>query len=134
MKRRHLGWAALLCLSFLLTGCELVFQAGTGLSGRAFDEYMKSIKPYINYWEKDGMTQEQRELDSKNCRVGGVSPGGIYQSEFDKARQAGETENATYTRLYHEWQRCMIKKDYRFTGKCYADDEISRASPACGAP
>lgn len=30
-------------------------------------------------------------------------------------------------------ERCMINKGYRFTGECY-DNEISRASPACGAP
>ena len=60
MKR--LLWGVL-CLSFLLTGCELLFQAGTGLSGQAREDYIKSIKAYGAYWVKPGMTTESWRQD-----------------------------------------------------------------------
>lgn len=131
MKRCHLGWAAL-CLSFLLAGCELVFQAGTGLSGQAREEYLKSIKPYIAYWEKEGMTEEGWQADSVRCRSGGVTGRGIYKPDFDKARLTGETENAAYNRLLPDWERCMLGAGYRYTGDCSSD--YMKARPLCGAP
>ena len=92
------------------------------------------IKPYIEYWNRAVTTPEARGQDSANCGGGsGDDPPGFGPRRIKEARRSGETENETYRRLFHDWERCMLKTGYRFTGPCY-DNEISRASPACGAP
>lgn len=126
MKR----WILLCTISFfgfVISGCINIEPA---LSGKAYEEYVKSIRPYIEYWEKYGVTREDRARDNLTCRAGGVTAGGIYKPEFDKARLPGEKEHETYSRLFDDWQRCMLKKGYRFTGPCY-DNEVGRTSPAC---
>ena len=126
MKRLHLLWAVP-CLIFLLTGCGIE----PALSGKARDEYVKSIKPYLQYWEKEGMTVEGRRDDWVEC--GGSSDGSFspYIGLLNKERRPEEKDrSAAHYRLDNELQRCMLKKVYRYTGKCY-DNEISRASPAC---
>lgn len=111
----------------LLTGCLNIEPA---LSGKAYRDYQNSIRPYIEYWKEPGMSEESREQDNLYCRAGGVTAGGVYKPEFEQARHPSESENETYSRLLHEWQRCMLKKGYQFTGKCY-DNEIGRAAPGC---
>ena len=127
MKRCHLGWAAL-CLGFLLTGCELVFQAGPGLSGQAREDYLKSIKPYIAYWQKEGMTEESRLRDWMAC---GGHPDGGFRLDRNK-RLPSESSDEFRTRLEFEFQRCMLRSGYRYTGDC--SSEYMKARPLCGAP
>jgi len=113
MKRRHLLWAVP-CLSFLLMGCGTQVP----LSGRAFDEYMKSIKPYLQYWDKPGMTPEGRRQDSVGCGAGDSDyVPGFGKTKIKAAQRPGETNNETDARLLHDWERCMIAKGYRFTGE-----------------
>ena len=126
MKRQVL-LLSLSFISFLLAGCLNIEPA---LSGKARGDYLKSIKPYIEYWEKPGRTTGLRHRDSLACRAGGVTAEGIYRPDFDRARTSRETEHETYDRLFEDWQRCMIAKGYHFTGKCY-DNEVGRSSPAC---
>ncbi|MCM8566980.1 hypothetical protein [Thauera linaloolentis] len=121
--------ASLLSLSLVLSGC-LYGQCLNGPCALERKAYLKSIRPYIEYWEKSGMTVDSRHRDSVDCRAGGVTAAGIYRPEFDKARLSDEKEHETYNRLFRDWQRCMVAKYYRFTGKCY-DNEIGRTSPAC---
>lgn len=149
MKRLYF-LLVVLCLEFLFTGCG----TQVALSGKARDEYVKSVS--IEYgnplrkWDKPGMTPEGRRQDAFDCGGGrGVvspesacwsSPKGcpdvsddvpvFGKNKIKASQQPGETENATETRLRHEWQRCMLSHGYRYTGKCY-DNEIGRASPAC---
>jgi hypothetical protein len=118
MKRRHLGWTAL-CLSFLLAGCELVFQAGTGLSGQAREDYLKSIKPYGEYWVKEGMTVEGRREDSWACGAARTTHGAshvVFSDEQEKAeRRPEEKDNfAARERLSRAWVECMKTKGYRY--------------------
>lgn len=87
-------------------------------------------KPYIEHWEKEGMTAESRRQDSASCGGGHSDRPGFGAQTVKAAQRPGETDNETYTRLSHDWQRCMIKQGYRFVGKCY-DNEIGRAAPAC---
>lgn len=94
--------------------------------------YKPDIKPYITYWEKEGMTENVRQEDSVSCRSGGVTPGGIYKPDFDKALLPGETESEAYNRLIIDWQRCMIRGGYHYTGNCFSD--WAKTRPACGAP
>jgi hypothetical protein len=129
MKQRMCLWMALF-LSFLLSGCGTL--SPFVMSGQAREDYLKSIKPYLQKWDKAGMTIEGRREDSKECGGSGDSSDrtGIGPTRIKAAHRPGETEGETYTRLFHDWERCLIKKSYRFTDKCY-DNKISWASPAC---
>lgn len=122
---------SLLCISALLTGCGIE----PALSGKARGEYLRSIKPFIEWWDKPGMTAEARRRDSFDCG-GGASEThapSFSKEQLNAVRLAGDRNDfAPSTRLFHEWERCMLRKGYRFTGKCY-DNEVSRTSPACGA-
>lgn len=119
----------ILVSSALLSGCGIggFWMNGDPSAG-------KNIKPYIEKWDKPGMTPDSRDQDSASCGGGGVSHApGFSQKKINEERRPRERENSVYARLFYNWERCMIKKGYRFTGECY-DNEISRASPACGAP
>ena len=108
MKRLHLSWAVL-CLSVLLTGCGTQVP----LSGKAFDEYMRSIKPYLQYWDKPGMTVEGRREDSKACGGPRSDYTGFGPTTTKAAQRPGETERQTETRLMQDWVGCMKQKGYR---------------------
>lgn len=115
--------------SALLSGCGIggFWMNGDPSAG-------KNIKPYIEKWDKPGMTPDSRDQDAASCGGGsGSHAPGFSQKKINEERRPGEKENSAYARLFYNWERCMIKKGYRFTGECY-DNEISRASPACGAP
>ncbi|MEJ7029227.1 hypothetical protein, partial [Ralstonia solanacearum] len=103
----------------------------------ALDSWMTCVsdsKPYIEKWDKPGMTSDTRDQDSANCGGGsGSHAPGFSQKRINEEKRPGEKESSAYARLFYNWERCMIKKGYRFTGECY-NNEISRASPACGAP
>jgi len=90
-------------------------------------------KPYLDFFEKQGITVEERRHDSADCGGGNSDSPGFSQSRIKSVQKSEETEQQARSRLHHEWERCMLKKGYRYTGKCY-DNEISRASPVCGAP
>lgn len=109
MKKRMVLWAAVF-LGLLLSGCGTQVP----LSGRAFDEYMKSIKPYLQYWEKPGMTVEGRRVDSKECGGLNDSIQFIGTQVVKAAHLPGETENQTETRLRQDWVACMREKGYRY--------------------
>jgi hypothetical protein len=79
------------------------------------------------------MTPEKRRQDSADCGGGASDSPGFNEKKVEKARRPGETWLKAYGRLFDDWDRCMLKKGYRFTGKCY-DNEVSKAKPACGAP
>jgi hypothetical protein len=36
-------------------------------------------------------------------------------------------------RLDYNWERCMLSKEYQYTGKCNPNDSYSNGRPACGA-
>lgn len=116
-----------LVLSLLLAGCGI---GGYSMTGMVLEKDLKSIKPYIAYWTKDGMTIEERREDSVNC---GSIRGRLDEVVFSKEQIAaahlpGETSTATYHRLRFDWQRCMLKNGYRFTGDCrveFPDSPVS---------
>lgn len=90
-------------------------------------------KPYLENWNKPAITSDGKMQDSKSC--GGSNRGPDFSTEqLNAVRQKGDKNDfAARGRLFHDWERCMLKKGYRYTGMCY-DNEISRVSPACGAP
>ena len=122
MKRRANCWATLSLISLTLAGC-----AGPGLTtGR--DAYLKSIKPYLAYWQKEWMTEEGRLKDWVAC-------GGNERGTFSwkvKQQLPDETDDAARTRQNFAFQRCMIRSDYHYTGDC--SSKYMRSRPLCGAP
>jgi hypothetical protein len=126
MKNR-VSRLAIFALSFIVSGCGI---GGMWMNGNPFPN---PVKPYLEYWEKPGWTAETRMQSSADCGGGYSDRPGPSQKQIKEAKKNGETEGQTYVRLFKEWERCMVKKGYRYTGECY-DNEISRASPACGAP
>lgn len=126
-----------MCASVALTACTVgngrICGPQTPIAYCDKEAYQELAhpKPYLQYWEKEGMTAESRRQDSVRCGAADTDHIlGFGQNKIKAAQRPGETNNETDTRLLHDWQRCMIKQGYRFTGKCY-DNEISRASPAC---
>ena len=105
MKRQICLWTAL-CLSVLLPGCGTQVP----LSGKAFDEYMRSIKPALHYWEKPAMTLEGKQADWVKC--GGRLDGGYTPD----ARLPGETDDfAAARRKGQRLGACIEMKGYRFS-------------------
>ncbi|WP_250888301.1 hypothetical protein [Ralstonia solanacearum] len=108
-----------------LTGCGIggFWMNGDPSAG-------KNLKPYLEEWEKPSATPETRRQDSASCGGGDSNHAPLFTATEIKAEQRpGEKENFAYSRLHHNWQRCMLAKGYRYTGKCY-----SQSSPGCGAP
>lgn len=104
-----------LCLSFLLTGCGTQVP----LSGKAYDDYIKSIKPYSEYWVREGLTVEGRREDSWACGAARTVHGAshvIFSDEQEKAeRRPEEKDNfAARRRLSQAWVECMKAKGYRY--------------------
>lgn len=110
MKRTYFLWMAL-CLSIFISGCMF---GELGMYGKEREDYLKSIKPYLQYWDKPGMTPEGRRGDSKECGAGNTDYVGFLGSPSLKTLQRpGETERQTETRLMHDWVGCMKQKGYR---------------------
>ena len=118
----------LLFISALLTGCGIE----PALSGKAYEDYVKSIKHYIEWWDKPGMTVEGRRQDWMEC--GGTSEGDFRPParKFEEMTRLGVTESIAYTRLESDMQRCIINKGYHYTGSCSGGS--MKPLPACGAP
>ena len=108
MKRRANCWATLSLISLTLAGC-----AGPGLTtGR--DAYLKSIKPYLAYWQKEGMTEEGRRRDSLEC--GGLNDSIQFMGTrvLKAVQRPGETDGETENRLRQDWVACMRGKGYQW--------------------
>lgn len=116
-----------LCFSFTLGGCGI---GGMWMNGNPFPT---PVKPYLEYWEKPGMTVDSRIQASASCGGGQSNRPEPSQQKVKASQQNGENHGQTYARLFNDWERCMIKNGYSFKGECY-DNEISRSKPACGAP
>ncbi len=83
------------------------------------DTYQRLMhpKPYLQEWEKGGITEESRRLESINCGAGDTDHVG-FTKKVPSTLHPGTTDNETdYERLF-EWERCMITKGYRYMGDC----------------
>lgn len=116
---------------FLIAMSAIV--ASSGCSVGFVPTNLKPAKANLEYWDKLGMTQESRLKDAADCGGGYTIYTGFSQETIRVAQLPGETERGTRSRLLHDWERCILNKGYRFTGTCY-DNDVSKASPACGAP
>ena len=117
----------LLFLAISLSGC-LYGQCLDGPCALERERIIKSIKPYIAYWEKAGMTEEERRQDWVVC--GGQKNGSFAWDSRKKIPD--ETDDDARTRLQFEFQRCMLRAGYHYTGNCTS--EYMKSRPLCGAP
>lgn len=75
-------------------------------------------KPYVEFWEKAGISADQRSIDWVAC-------GGASNGDFSPAigRVKGEmrpgehNSNAAHERLQEKLERCMDGKGYEYMGK-----------------
>ena len=121
MTKRNYLMAILVVFSTL--GCSLGFVP----------TILNPPKHTLEYWEKAGMTLENRLADGAQCGGGHTVVTGFSPEMLEAARRPEETTQQARTRLFYDWQRCMLRKGYHSTQPCY-DSQISRSSPACGAP
>ena len=122
--KRFMQLNAVLWLSILLTGCGI----GLGLFPYAVNH---NIKPYLLYWEKEGITSSARQSDSRECGST-LLPTAPHQDDITFISKDTKYDEAAYDRARLAWQRCMIKKGYRYNGDC--SSEVAKSRPACGAP
>jgi hypothetical protein len=96
----------------LISGCELLCQAGTGTCGMSREEAQKLLHPktYGEYWVKPGISKENWRLDWVDC--GGMKDGG-YSSDAPSGSSTAvlitSSENKT-----NELTSCMQLKGYEF--------------------
>jgi hypothetical protein len=105
----NFGIAMFLCLS--LVGCLGIEPA---LSGRAYDEYVRSIKKYIESWDKPGMTIKERQQDWIQC--GGDSDGNFspHVEQIQERMSHGRSRGDAWEKLRSELHECMNKNGYTF--------------------
>ena len=120
---KPLRFWVVLCLICPLAGCGIggFWMTGDPSAG-------KDIKPYIAYWQKEGMTEEGRLKDWMAC--GGSRDGGFGINIQD--RLPGESRAASQERQKTDFQRCLLRAGYRYTGDC--SSKYMRSRPLCGAP
>lgn len=98
------------------------------------EAYDRLTKPgtAMEDWSISGRTEDMRLMDWKKC---GGADKGYYGLEplLNGQERTAEQERRESGILFRQIQRCMLKKNYQYIGKCY-DNEISRSHPACGAP
>ncbi|NOT16341.1 MAG: hypothetical protein HOP21_12395 [Methylotenera sp.] len=92
----------------------------------ALDRLLHPKSP-VDYWDKEGMANEVRLQDWIEC-------GGRFDGNYTPSKRLPEEKDdfAASRRALYSIQRCMLKKGYHYIGKC--DNEIRKATPACGAP
>jgi len=103
------------------------------LTGEAY-RALAYPKPMIQSWERENTSADMRKADWELC--GGATNGNFGpKSEILIAEKRPEERDSVkaHRRLYLNLERCMLRKGYRYIGIC-RDNEISRTSPACGAP
>lgn len=110
-------------LSLLFIAVMSSSVAGCGiepaLSGKARSEYLDSIKPYLHYWVKPGMTEESRRQDSWECGAATTEIAAEHVIFPDKVleneKQAHETTDVpAINRLRDKWGDCMKEKGYEY--------------------
>lgn len=115
MRTVNLSWL-LACV--LLVGCCTLECVGP---------VDRNIKPYIEYWVKEGVTNEGRLRNWVAC--GGDKDDSFSWKEIE--RISGESNEQSSKRQDDNHQRCMIRAGYHYTGNC--SSEYMKSQPLCGA-
>jgi hypothetical protein len=90
-----------------------------GISGQAREDYLKSIKPYGEYWVKEGGTVEQRRQDAWACGAAPHNTGADHvtftHAQINAELRSGETDmDIARSRLRKVWIECMKSKGYEY--------------------
>lgn len=112
MKKRTLI-SVLGPIFFLIEGCGIE----PGLSGKARSEYLKTIKPYLEYWGKTDMTIEGRRLDSWSCGTAPTFHAAEHvvfsnESIISEQKKGERDYQLARERLRMKWVECMKDKGY----------------------
>ncbi len=96
----------------LMSGCELICQAGTGTCGMSREEAQKLLHPktYGNYWVKSGVSKEKWRADWVAC-------GGMSNGQYSGNAPSGSTTKIILDSQEDERQKldfCMQSKGYEF--------------------
>ena len=109
---------AIVGLSFcaLLSGCELLCQAGTGTCGLSREQTEKLLHPkaYRDYWVKPDMTVEGRQREWMACggeKNGNFSP---YQSDIESMVASGMSREQARKTLNDKLSTCLQSKGYEY--------------------
>ena len=101
---------------FVLTGCELLCQAGSGTCGLSDEQVERLLHPkgYGEYWTKASMTKESWRQDWVACK--GRSNGSYTNDAPDGSTTA--VIRAASRRISEQLGSCMHSKgyEYRYTG------------------
>ncbi len=71
--------------------------------------FPSSVRPYMSYWHKDGITEEAQKIDWVTC--GGDVDGGF--SMHVKKMRPGETNETSRLRQSSELRTCLTQRGYR---------------------
>lgn len=122
-------------MAMVLTSTTLLGCCPNGcfiVTGEAFRKAANPT-PYLDQWVKPGVTKEQLLQTSAECGGGIGERPGFSEEKIAKVRQPGDSWMDAYSRLFIDYERCLIEKGFKYTGPCY-NNEVSRRLPRCGAP
>ncbi len=96
----------------LISGCELLCQAGTGTCGMSREEAQKLLHPktYGEYWIKPGISKENWRADWLAC-------GGMSNGQYSGNAPTGSTTKIILASQENERRKldlCMQSKGYEF--------------------
>ncbi len=106
-----LTFGVIVCIIGVLSGCELLCQAGSGTCGLSKEQADKLLNPkaYGEYWTKPGMTKDSWRQDWVEC-------GGKQNGQYVAGpRLPGETNDiAASARTANLLASCMKSKGYTY--------------------
>lgn len=110
--KRGLRFFTALVLCTLMSGCELICQAGTGTCGMSREQAHQLLHPkaYGEYWTKPGMSTESWRLDWVGC-------GGRSNGQFSGDAPTGSTTKVILTsqeQARNKLDACMQSKGYEY--------------------
>lgn len=108
-------YMVLICVSLVLTSCGIGGQWMNGNPSAG-----KNIKPYIQHWVKNNMTEEGRRVDSWTCGAGATVYGADHvafsKEQASEEKKPNEKDDiAARLRLEEKWKYCMRSMGYRHT-------------------
>ena len=111
---KPLTFAALQLCTVLSTGC---CPDGCFVVHGELYQRLAHPKPYIEFWEKTGVSEDQRSLDWVAC--GGASNGDFSPAigrVKEEMRPDENDFNAAHKRLQEKLKHCMRGKGYEYRG------------------
>ncbi|MBU0751964.1 MAG: hypothetical protein KJ787_11885 [Gammaproteobacteria bacterium] len=110
---------AVISMALFLVSMQSGCGTQIGISGQAREDYLKSIKPYGEYWVKEGGTVELRRQDAWACGSAPHNTGADHvtftHAQLNAEWHSGETDmDIARSRLRKVWIECMKSKGYEY--------------------